>query len=151
MKLVTFALFLMSNSVFAVDFPFNGGWSGDGTLVIGNDKSNCSSVQLIVDQRDKAFLIKSILFLCGPNGVAFEGMSFGAQNGSLYLGQDVVGTYTDTEARFEVEQKISNYVAKWTGVLAFVNDDLVLQESRTVTSRGNTEFMYGEAVLTKAN
>ena len=151
MKTLTLTLILISNSVFATDQPFSGSWVGQGTLFDSIEIYNCNSVQLVIDQRENAFLIKSNTYLCGPNGTALEGMSLGIQNGNLYLGQDIVGTVTKTKARYEIEQNISNYNAKWTGVLTLENGKLKLQQSRTVTARGVTEIIVGEAILKKVD
>lgn len=151
MKLITFAILLTTNFAIGADFPFNGAWSGKGTLSINDEKSNCDSVHLVIDQRDKAFLVKTNLYLCGPNGVAIEGMSLGVQNGNLYLGQDVVGSYTDKEIRYDIDQIGGTYKANWNGVLTIQDGTLHLQQRKTVKTTTNTEITVGEAVLQKAN
>ncbi len=151
MKYLTLALLVLGINTQAAEFPFNGGWAGRGSITVDKETTACDSVEMIIDQRENALIIRMDQYLCSTTGINFGTMAFGVKDGVLYIGTDKVGSINDHEAKFEYEQNVSNYQAKWIGHITLENGKMKITETQIVTARGKTETATGTAILTKTN
>ena len=101
-RFLLLAVSLLATSSFA-NLP--GRWSGKGKLVGDNGayKQDCQSIGLEMSQSSSVFSIDAGHFKCGDVSSTWEPLDLDVRGGSLYLGDEKIGTLRSNRVSFVLQ------------------------------------------------
>jgi hypothetical protein len=137
LKKLTLIFFLMIPTVFGQNriLDFSGDWAGKGTYILDGHLTQCSVMRLKFYADAKKFIFDGGERVCDEHSEKFYTVVMTYENGSVSIGNEIVGTYNDNEINVSYSMPDADgQIRHWRMSMRVEGNNLVYEERRIMNN-----------------